>query len=96
MALKTFAGGRIFGERHGDDPPSVVALHGWGRNRADFEQVLDGLDAVSLDLPGFGASPPPADVLGAHGYGGLIVPVLEEAGRPLVLVGHSFDFPVAR
>ncbi len=70
-------------------------MHGWGRNRSDFDEVLHGLDAVSLDLPGFGASPPPADVLGAHGYGGLIAPVLEEAGRPLVLVGHSFGGRVA-
>lgn len=95
MALKTYADGRLFGERFGAGPVRVVALHGWGRTRSDFDQVLDGLDAIALDLPGFGASPAPDDVLGAHGYAAVVAPVVEEIGVPVVLVGHSFGGRVA-
>lgn len=95
MALKSFAGGLVFGERHGTGPPRVVALHGWGRDRHDFHGSLRGLDAVALDLPGFGVSPPPAQVMGAAGYAGALCPMLEELERPQVVVGHSFGGRVA-
>ena len=72
-----------------------MALHGWGRNRRDFVEVLDGLDAVSVDLPGFGASPPPAGAIGASGYAGLMAVLVEELGGRPVLVGHSFGGRVA-
>ncbi len=72
-----------------------MALHGWGRNRRDFVEVLDGLDAVSVDLPGFGASPPPAGIVGASGYAELVAPLVEELGGRPVLVGHSFGGRVA-
>ena len=73
----------------------MLALHGWGRDRDDFAATLDGLDAISLDLPGFGASPPPPEVIGAAGYSELIAPIVEEFDQPPVLVGHSFGGRVA-
>jgi pimeloyl-ACP methyl ester carboxylesterase len=50
---------------------------------------------VLLDLPGFGASPPPEKPTGAAGYAGLIEPVLDEFEVPPVIVGHSFGGRVA-
>lgn len=93
--MKAFAGGRLFGQRHGSNPPEILALHGWGRTSADFDGVLAGSDAVALDLPGFGASPPPDASVGAHGYADLILDVLDAFERPPVVVGHSFGGRVA-
>lgn len=93
--LKSFAGGTIFGEQFGDGPPQVLAMHGWGRDRRDFAEVLQGLDAVAIDLPGFGASPEPAQACGASGYASLVAPILDEYEEPALLVGHSFGGRVA-
>ena len=87
--------GILFGDRYGSAEARVVALHGWGRDRRDFAEVLDGLDAVSVDLPGFGTSPPPAGVVGAPGYAELMAALVEELGTRPVLVGHSFGGRVA-
>lgn len=95
MALKAFAGGRLFGQRHGPGPPGVLALHGWGRTSADFDAVLAGIDAIALDLPGFGASPAPSAPTGAHGYADMIIDVLDDFDAPPVVVAHSFGGRVA-
>jgi pimeloyl-ACP methyl ester carboxylesterase len=88
--LQAYAGGRLFGTAFGSGAPRVVALHGWARSHADFARVLDGLDAVALDLPGFGATPPPPEAWGARQYAEAVAPVLEELTEPAVVVGHSF------
>lgn len=93
--LKAFAGGRLFGTLHGTPPPRVVALHGWGRTSRDFDAALSGLDALALDLPGFGATPEPPEPWGAAGYASAVAPVLDEADEPVVVVGHSFGGRVA-
>ncbi len=95
MALKAFAAGSLFGERFGAGSPVLLALHGWGRDRGDFSVVLNGLPALALDLPGFGASPPPAVVGGAADFAAAVAPVLAEFSRPAVVVGHSFGGRVA-
>lgn len=95
MALKAFAGGRVFGRTSGSGDPRVVGLHGWARTAADFDAVLSGLDAVALDLPGFGASPPPDAVWGAAGYAAALGPVFAELPAPPVVIGHSFGGRVA-
>lgn len=95
MALRSYAGGAVFAEGLGDGPPRVLALHGWGRRGADFRRSLDGLPALAVDLPGFGASPPPADVIGAEGYAEVVAGLLDELDGPPVLVGHSFGGRVA-
>jgi pimeloyl-ACP methyl ester carboxylesterase len=94
MALKSVASG-VFAETYGAWPPAVVALHGWGRRGSDFDPVLVGLDAIAIDLPGFGASPPPDHAIGARGYADLLEPVLDQLSAPPVLVGHSFGGRVA-
>jgi pimeloyl-ACP methyl ester carboxylesterase len=51
--------------------------------------------AVALDLPGFGATPPPPEVWGSDDYAAAIAPVLAELQVPAVVVGHSFGGRVA-
>lgn len=93
--LRAFADGRLFGVASGSRRPSVLALHGWARSSADFAATLEGLDAVALDLPGFGATPPPPEAWGAAGYAAAVASVLPELTGPVVVIGHSFGGRVA-
>lgn len=95
MALRALADGALFAEAIGTGPPRILALHGWGRRGADFAPSLAGVPSLALDLPGFGASPQPPAVLGAHGYAELIAPVLDQFPHPPVVVGHSFGGRIA-
>ncbi len=88
------------GETFGHGPPAVLALHGWARSRRDFFGVLapkdaPTLDAIALDLPGFGSSPPPPEPWGSPEYAALVAPVLDQMRSPVVLLGHSFGGRVA-
>jgi pimeloyl-ACP methyl ester carboxylesterase len=87
-------------------PPWLLALHGWQRSHRDFGSVIEqpagaasALDAVALDLPGFGASPPPPEPWGSLDYARAVAPVAEELtgalGSSLVVLGHSFGGRVA-
>lgn len=93
--LRAFAEGRLFGEMTGSGRPWVLALHGWGRTRADFDASLEGLDALAVDLPGFGASPEPPEAWGGADYADAVVPLLDEMETPAVILGHSFGGQVA-
>lgn len=95
VVLSAFANGTIFGERYGSTPPKIVALHGWRNTHAHMTKVAQEFDAVSLDLPGFGASPEPTELWGAHDYARAVASVIREVGAPVVLVGHSFGGRVA-
>ena len=95
MALRTFADGRVFGEVTGTGAPNILALHGWGRRGSDFAAVLEGFNAIAVDLPGFGASPPPHTSMGAPGYADILSPLLQEFEAPPVVIGHSFGGRVA-
>lgn len=93
--LRAFADGSVFGVVSGRWPASVLALHGWGRTSHDFAATLEGMDAVALDLPGFGATPPPPEPWGAAEYARAVGSVLDEMAAPVVVVGHSFGGRVA-
>lgn len=106
--LTSFDQGRLFGARAGTGPPWLLALHGWRRTHADWDSVLGlaapgeqvvALDAVALDLPGFGATPAPPVAWGSAEYAQAVAPVLAamvaESGRPAVVLGHSFGGRVA-
>jgi len=95
VALRVFANGALFADATGSGPPRVIALHGWARRSTDFRPILADLDALALDLPGFGASPPPTEPIGAEGYAELVNEVLDVCETPPVLVGHSFGGRVA-
>jgi pimeloyl-ACP methyl ester carboxylesterase len=97
--LTTLLGGRAFAERHGESPAKVVALHGWGRTRADWNATLQGYDALAIDLPGFGATPAPDSGWSTSEYAVWVGECLDEVvgsgGERPVLVGHSFGGRVA-
>ncbi len=86
--------GQTLAERTGASPASVVALHGWGRTGADFDDVLQGLDAVAVHLPGFGVTPEPPSAWGSVEYADALAAALASSG-PVVIVGHSFGGRVA-
>lgn len=92
MALRAVADG-VFADVGAS--PHALALHGWGRNRSDWDGVLAVDDRMAVDLPGFGSSPPPPSGWGAREYATAIEPVLEAFDRPPVVVGHSFGGRVA-
>src|SRR5436305_1909232 len=79
------------------DPPWLLALHGWRRSQADFDRVVAalGAPAIALDLPGFGASPPPPEGWGGAEYANAVGPVLASMAPRVVLLGHSFGGRVA-
>lgn len=93
--LTAFAGGAVYGSRHGTAEPWVLALPGWGRTHADFAALLGNLDAIALDLPGFGATPPPAEAWSTARYAEEVARVLDEMAPRVVVVGHSFGGRVA-
>jgi pimeloyl-ACP methyl ester carboxylesterase len=93
--LKTFAGGLLFGASYGADRPWVLALHGWARNHRDFDAALSHLDAVALDLPGFGVAPPPGEAWSTARYAEHVAGVLDDMAARVVVVGHSFGGRVA-
>ena len=106
--LRAFLDGRVYGNQRGEDPPLVVALHGWQRRNSDFDAVLSSknpavgdpfhgevIASLSLDLPGFGDSPPPVAAWGPAEYARELLTILEELPAAVVLLGHSFGGRVA-
>jgi pimeloyl-ACP methyl ester carboxylesterase len=65
-------------------------LHGWQRSHRDFDAVLDGIDAIALDLPGFGATSAPSEAWSTAEYAAAVAPVLDEMAENVVVLGHSF------
>jgi pimeloyl-ACP methyl ester carboxylesterase len=101
--LQAFLDGAVFGTSSGDGPPRAVLLHGWRRSHEDFAAAATALAAagvptVAVDLPGFGATPPPTAATGARGYARTLAPLvggIAAASGPPVLVGHSLGGRVA-
>ena len=95
--LTSYADARLFGESYGTGTPWVLALHGWRRDHRDFEAVLSppGLDAVALDLPGFGSAPAPEVPWGTPEYATAVAAMLDEMAARVVVLGHSFGGRVA-
>jgi len=93
--LRALADGALMARFFGTSTPRVLALHGWGRDGADFTDALHGISAIAPDLPGFGYSPPPVKVWGAADYADQLVQLLPVMDPPVVVVGHSFGGRVA-
>ena len=76
------------------DAPVFVLVHGIGMSHRYLDRLHNELAVTgavhSVDLPGFGRSPKPADGVTIEQYAdylGELLPML--SGRPVVLVGHS-------
>ena len=103
--LRSLLDGAIFAQCDLGGGPVCVMLHGWGRTSSDFAGlnaalVADGISTLLLDLPGFGASPPPEAAMGSSQYAKVVIAAIEEAiheldDRRYLLVGHSFGGRVA-
>lgn len=93
--LQSLCQGRLFAERTGQPSSEVVGLHGWARSHDDLEAALGGLNALLIDLPGFGVSPEPPAAWGSLEYAELVADALRTLNRPQVVVGHSFGGRVA-
>lgn len=91
MPLTALLDGAVLAERTGENP-RILALHGWGRTRADWLPALRS-PALAVDLPGFGASPAPPEPWGSREYAELLAPLLAEGGW--TVAGHSFGGRVA-
>ena len=82
--------------------PGVLLIHGFGGNKEVWTEVAADLardhTVLSVDLPGSGGSPGPAEVAGradlatvAKGLAGL---VRQEGLVPCLVVGHSMGGPI--
>jgi len=97
VRVKALGAGLLFVDVEDGEGPAAVGLHGWGRDRRDLAPALDRGTRALVDLPGFGASPPPPEVWGGAEYAECLAGALGELAlpRPLVVVGHSFGGRVA-
>jgi len=92
--LTSLADGAIVAEKFGDSPPSVIALHGWGRTGHDFDRVLPGFNAVAVHLRGFGPAAAPDTAWTTTDYADWVAQGIHP-DHPAVVVGHSFGGRVA-
>ncbi|HHW68996.1 MAG TPA: alpha/beta hydrolase [Tenericutes bacterium] len=81
-----------YGNKSGDD---VVLLHGWGQNidmmRPIGDRLKNKFKITIIDLPGFGGSSEPKEVLSIYDYVDILKELLEELNiKKPNLVGHSF------
>jgi pimeloyl-ACP methyl ester carboxylesterase len=82
--------------------PVVLLVHGLGQNgHRDWAPTFEALAAqyrvLALDLPGFGASPPPGRAYSFDALDRTLLQVLDLAapGRPVHVVGHSLGGALA-
>lgn len=73
-----------------------VLLHGWGHcieNLKPIAKMLCDYDCYLVDLPGFGKSPIPTDVLSISDYSSIIADFIKgfkNKDDKVVVIGHSF------
>lgn len=86
--------------QYGKGSIDMVLLHGWGQNIKMMMPIGNAFKSMFkitiIDLPGFGESDEPNDVLGVTDYAKLLHSLLTELhiSSP-ILVGHSFGGRVA-
>lgn len=87
----------------GKDPKgTMVILHGWGRSKADWRAIGERLSiekrlrVILVDLPGFGGSSVPNQVIDTFDYSDLILDFLKKIDiKEYLLLGHSFGGKVS-
>lgn len=74
---------------------TVVLLHGWGANIDTMEPIgrllRDRYRTILVDMPGFGGSEEPSEVLDSFDYARIILKLLDELNVDKAsFIGHSF------
>lgn len=77
------------------DGETVVVLHGWGASIETVMPIVNGLKdrfkVYAIDLPGFGDSDEPLEVMDSFVYADIVKKFIEDEKLSKVkLVGHSF------
>ena len=86
--------------RAGDHGPGVVLLHNGGPShsiwRHQLADLADGHRAVAVDLPGFGAAPPPPRPIDLAAHIELVSALIEhDELAPVTLVGNCMGAAIA-
>ncbi|MEU8512212.1 alpha/beta hydrolase [Kitasatospora sp. NPDC048722] len=95
LAVHRPAGAGRIGARGADGREPGLFVHGLGGSAGNWTALMgllaDRIDGEAVDLPGFGASAPPADGnLSVNGHVRAVIGYLEAAGRgPVHLFGNS-------
>lgn len=73
---------------------AIVLLHGWGQNISMMEPLgkhFSNNNVIIVDLPGFGESEEPTELLTIYDYADIIHELLNELNiKNPILIGHSF------
>ena len=73
---------------------NLVLLHGWGQNKEMMDLLgkhLDGYKVTSIDLPGFGKSDEPKELMTVYDYVKFLHKLIEKLNlKNISLIGHSF------
>lgn len=74
---------------------TLLFVHGWGADkdnlRAIYQKLLNEYRVISIDLPGFGESSAPKQVIGSDDYARIIVEFLNKLNiNQISYIGHSF------
>ncbi|MBP5449285.1 MAG: alpha/beta hydrolase [Spirochaetales bacterium] len=77
------------------DCPTLLFIHGWGADkdnlRAVYQPLSDKYRIVSIDLPGFGESTAPSEVIASPDYMEIVRQFITALNLPkLTYIGHSF------
>ena len=70
-------------------------VHGWGADKYNLKGIYHSLEnkfhLIILDLPGFGKSSIPEDIIGSEGYADILVDFLKSINiKNINYIGHSF------
>jgi len=84
------------GDPHGQH---ALLIHGTPGSASGWSRMLssppDGMHLEAVDRPGFGASEPSHAVPSLREQASALLPLLERAPAPMILVGHSLGAPIA-
>ena len=81
---------------------TIVLLHGWGQNTIMMQPIEEyfksNFNVLNIDLPGFGKSTEPKEVLNVTQYANIVYRLITELGlskTKISIVGHSFGGRIA-
>jgi pimeloyl-ACP methyl ester carboxylesterase len=93
------SGGTVAYRSQGQGPP-LILLHGWGGSSRYWLNTLENLSDTrsiyAIDLPGYGDSPPWAEIPGVQSIAALVIEFADRLGlESFDLNGHSLSATVA-